>query len=205
MAIKVSDSFTDTPGVDLSAHTPDTDAVGGGWTDTGANEVEIDSNDVKCSKVNASAWIDGGVVDQRSSIDFNAGGADNRMSVEARHDGSSYASRTAYQMNVRPSPNQLLIYKTVGGSSTQLGSIVTFTMGTSTTYKTSCQTNSTTIDGDIDDVNKISRTDSAITTGGYGAFLHALRSSANARFDNYLLEDLVAAAAGNPWYYYAQH
>jgi hypothetical protein len=41
MAVVNADTFTDTNGVDLDTHTPDT---GGGWTDTGVCEYEVQSN-----------------------------------------------------------------------------------------------------------------------------------------------------------------
>lgn len=65
--IYVQDTFTDSDDVDLTSHTPDVDAVGGGWLDDGTEFWEISGNRARYGNVgagvNVAVWIDAGIAD----------------------------------------------------------------------------------------------------------------------------------------------
>ena len=195
MTTKVFDTFTGTNGTDLSAHTPDTDVVGGGWTDSGVNDFELDgAGAAKASAAGDTSWISAGTPTQRVSTNWTAGGADNRMSIFARFDGN-LASPTAYVFNIRPNASTIQLSKVVAGTTTALGTNSSYTMSVSSTYLIELEVIGTAIKAYIDSVEEFSVTDSAISTGNYGAIKHELRTNANARFNDFTIDDTLSGAA----------
>jgi len=98
----VFDTFTGAAGTDLSAHAPDTDTVGGGWSQETANDGELDGiGGLQWASSTGVAWIDSGQLDQFVKINVNPGGQDNRFSIHLRHDGNTDATSTAYYFNIR--------------------------------------------------------------------------------------------------------
>lgn len=192
MAVLVYASFTGADGVDVSAYTPDISA-GSGFSDSGANQTEIIGNQVKFSASATGFWIDSGVTDHYVHTTFNAGGADNRVSVHARRDNATVLSRTCYEVNFRFGINEIYIFKQVGGVSTQLGATISMVIGQSTTYKLGIRVTGTTIEALIDDVVIGTRTDSSITTGTSGGVAHFQWLSAAARADNFYIESIGGA------------
>ena len=102
MAVLVQDSFAGTNGTDISAHAPDIDVVGGGWLDSGANLVELDgAGAIKFDGGADGCWIDTGETDQVVTTNLNAGGVDNRLSLELRRDNSSDTSTSTSYFFIR--------------------------------------------------------------------------------------------------------
>jgi hypothetical protein len=198
-------------GEDIGGRTPSpTNTPGDTWSESAANDIEGDgAGQIKASAQNDSAWIDTGVTDCSTSVEFNAGGGDNRGVVLARANDTNPTGATSdhYWLNWRTGTNTLHIGYQLDGSVTQLGANISFTIDSGTTYKYEVEPNGTTIKGYVDDDEKGSRSDSTVdgsTEGGTNAgFYHALRSTAGGRFDNFEVDDLQVAT-GNPYYAYAQ-
>lgn len=197
MATRVYSSFTAADGTDVSAYTPDINQ-GSGFSDTGANQVEVIGNQVKFSASATGFWVNSGVTDHYVFVNFNAGGADNRVTVHARHDGATVQSRTCYEVNFRFGVNEIYIFKQVGGVSTQLGATISLVLGQSTTYKLGIRVTGTTIEALLDDAVIGTRTDSSITTGTYGGMAHFQWTTAAGRADDFYINDLIAGGANIP-------
>lgn len=197
MATRVYSSFTAADGTDASAYTPDINQ-GSGFLDSGANQAEVISNQVKFSANATGFWIDSGVTDQHVYVNFNPGGADNRVTVHARRSSAAVSSRTCYEANFRFGINEIHIFKNVTGTATLLGAIIPFTFNLSTTYKLGVRVNGTTIEVLLDDVVVGTRTDSSITTGTYGGMSHFQWTTAAGRADDFYINDLIAGGANIP-------
>lgn len=198
MTLEVYDEFNGTSGTDISAHTPDTDVQAGGWSDSGANTVELDgSGALKFASGSKDCWIDIASTNQWTISQFNAGGADNRVSVNLRRNTSALASATYYQFNFRTGDagGTLKIYRVVAGSGTEIAT-TSFTISSSTTYSLEPYANGTTVDFVIDGTSRLSTTDSGISTGNYVGLAHFLYSSAAARFYDFYAYDADPAAGG---------
>ena len=81
----------------------------------------------------------------------------------------------------------LQLYKQVSGSWTQLGSNVAFTAAANTYYKLTLSMEGTAIKLYVDDAEKISQTDSAISATGYGGLRTG--SAESYTFNDFLIED----------------
>ena len=202
MAVIIRDEFTGmSSGDDIGGRTPSpTNTPGNTWNENAANTIESDGSGAITAAASADdAWIDTGEIDCAVSIEFNAGGADNRCSVYARTNNQHVASGTfdGYETNWRIGADTVHINKVVDGGSTQLGATISQTLTDTTTYKFELEVNGTTIRALLDDGEIGSRVDSAIdgtTEGGsYGNFTHWLRTDGAARFDNFEVDDLAAA------------
>jgi len=199
MTITVQDGFGGmSSGDDVSGRTPDTtNTPSGTWRDSGADDVESDgAGAIQCADNSSDAWIDGGSVDVAVSVEFNAGGADNRGSVIAR--SSDAQKDDCYVLNWRTGANQIFISRWINGSSTDLGSPISYSMDDATTYKYEIRVNGTTIQAFVNDSQIGSdQTDASIdgtTEGGtFAGFGHRLHSDSNARFDNFIVDDLGAS------------
>ncbi|MDX1810436.1 MAG: hypothetical protein R3240_00690 [Gammaproteobacteria bacterium] len=194
MTTRVFDTFTGTSGTDLSAHTPDTDLGGGGWIDEAANQWELDgSGGAKWNALYDGSWIyiGSGISDQWCTANFNAGGADNRISISLRRDNAALFSRTCYDFNLRTGDtvDTVRITKIVAGTSTVLSATTALTLGLSTTYSLEPECNGSALDWIIDGVSKVSVTDASITSGNYAGIVGYLRTDANGRFYDFQIDD----------------
>jgi hypothetical protein len=202
MTVIIRDEFTGmSDGEDIGGRTPSpTNTPADTWSESAANDIEGDgAGQIKASANNDAAWIDAGEVDCSAAIEFNAGGGDNRAAVLARLNDANPtgASSDGYGLNWRTGIDTLVLFYRLDGTTTVLGANITFAMDESTTYKFEVEVSETTIKALVDDDEKASRTDSTIdgvTEGGTNVgFYHALRSTANGRFDNFEADDLVSA------------
>lgn len=204
MTVLIRDEFTGmTDGQDIGGRTPSpTNTPGNTWTEIAANKIEGDgAGQIKGADTASGCGIDSGITDQLVSVDFNAGGADNRMSVFGRWNGIYFGSSLddRYSVNPRTGNNTIHIFKMVDDVITQLGADISFSFNLSTTYKIGIRIRTVgadvVIDALVDDVPVASRTDSTspLTTGSFTGFEHNLRSSAAARFDNFQVEDLAVS------------
>ena len=200
MTIKVFDTFTGSNGTDIDAHTPDTDVVGGGWVDGGANTVELDgSGGLKFAGSNNECWIDAGTTEQLVTSNFNAGGADNRVIISVRGTNAGASSATHYIFNFRmgDATNPLQISKNIAGSVTTLASSSgTPTLSNNTTYELKANAVGSSLDFLVDGISELSTTDASITTGGYSGLRHALHTDGAARFFDFEVDDGVIDGTG---------
>jgi len=191
MTTKVFDAFNGANGTDLSAHIPDIDIVGGGWSDTGANTVELDgSGALKFSGINFTGWISAGTSDQWCVSEFNALGVDNRVSLVLRRDSALFGSENGYKFNFRPADTgtELKIIKVISGSSTIIAT-GSFAASTSTTYSLEPEAEGTSLDFLIDGTSELSLTDSSITVGDYAGLLHEKYTSGGGKFYDFKIDD----------------
>jgi len=189
MSIKVLDDFTGLSAAqDIGGTTPDTtNTPGGTWNQSGANTIEGDgSGSCTWAAANDQAWILFTGANQDITVLFNAGGADNRISIEARRDNGSAGAESCYSFNFRTGDTggKLNMYKTISGSPTLIGTTA-FTISNTTDYNVEIKVNGTSIQGYIDSVLKLDITDSAITTGDYAGFVGNLRTSAAGLFKSF--------------------
>jgi hypothetical protein len=193
MTVLVQDLFTGTNGTDISAHAPDIDVVGSGWLDSGANEVELDgSGALKFSNLSKNCVIDIGTTEQIVTANFNAGGADNRVSLGLRADGLlSTGSETYYNFNFRidDTTNTLKIFRFVSGTGIVIASSGNLGLSNSTTYELTCSAVGSTLEFYVDGALELSVTDTSITTGDYAGLEHQKYVNGNARFNDFLVED----------------
>lgn len=194
MTLKVEDLFNGTAGIDVSSHAPGFDFIGGGWTDSGANTVELDGiGGLKFSAVTDGVWIDIGVTDQILDHNLNAGGADNRFQITTRRDNTVYATRTCYEFNFRTGDGTapLKIFKTVAGTNTELASSSTPLLSNTTTYNIQPEVIGSSLDWILDGTSELSTTDASITTGTYVGGYHALYTNGNLRLYDFKASDTV--------------
>lgn len=203
MTTKLFDTFNGPAGTDLEDHTPDTDVVGTGWDDFIVNTCELDgSGAVKFAGAGNNSHIDVGTADQWCISNMNAGGAANRFVYELRRDNNPDGTENCYTFNARPdaSTDQLIIYRSVSGTPTQIaasGSSTSF--DTSTTYSYEPFVNGTTINFAVDGDDTLCYvTDSTIATGDYFGLRHAARADGNLRVYDVQVDDTAPAAGVNP-------
>ena len=194
MTTIISDSFVGTAGDDIDTHTPDTDTVGAGWVDGGANTVELDgSGGLKFAASADYARIDSGLTDAIATVNWTSGGADNRMQVELRA-STSRTNRNAYGFNYRQGDagNELKIYEVRLGVNVEIGTAA-FTNTASQTYEMEMSVIGSSLEWKIDGVSKLTVTDTAITTGTFVELGHYLRTDANGRFNDIVVANVGAA------------
>lgn len=177
----VLDLFTDTNGVGLDAHTPDTDTAGNGWVED-SGTWEIDGNEVKeTTGTNRYATIDVG----DSDVTIYATRTDSASSdpgIVARFTDVN----NHYLFVLNSITNVLQLWKKVGGSWTQLGTSVAHTYSSGEVLKLTLS--GTSLKGYVDDVLKIDETDGAHgAINKHGLFIHAGNYSA-VRWDTFTIE-----------------
>lgn len=206
------DLFTGTNGTDLTAHTPDT---GTSWsvgeTSSGTDTIEIQTNQARaatgtanhrvaylaaCNPALAGADYD---VEAKLTVSSGtgAGVADDPFYVIGRWStNNNYYAAAVYQGTT----NLLKLYKKVGGTVTQLGSSVAYTMVANDVVKLVMV--GTSIKVQINGVDQISVTDSDLTgTGtpgiGFGnAFVSGDDIATSWRIDNFKVVDNSSAGSG---------
>ena len=192
MTTKVFDTFTGTSGDDIDTHTPDTDVVGGGWTDSGANNVELDgSGAIQFSAAQDDARIDAGTADQWVTLNFNAGGADNRFSTHLRRDDAALASSTRYSLNFRTGDSivSMFVYRVSSGSATEIESSGDLGVSNSTTYTLDSSIEGSNIFFGVQGLGAIQVTDTVITTGDFVGFNHELYTDGAFRIYDITVDD----------------
>ncbi len=202
MTTKVFDTFTGTAGVDLAAHTPDTDVVGGGWIDGAVNTIELDgAGALKFSASNKQSWIDAGTADQWCVTSFRGAsttGVDNRMSIYLRRDNLSRGSANGYWFNIQPenSTGVLNLFKVVAGAITNIATTSAFAMDSVTTYSLEPEIDGSSLDFIIDSTSRLSVTDTTHTTGDYAGFASGAYADNTLRFYDFQIDDAAPAAGG---------
>ena len=191
-----TDNFTDTNGTLLTNHTP---SGGTGWTfKTGASDLaDIQGNECEGDAVGQSNLTY--FCDDQGSADcftqFKATSTGNAMFPACLR--MTESGGVPSYIGVRASGTKVQIFKNTAGSFTQLGSTGTTVVAVNDIIRIEAsgddikaQINS------VDEITGITETlNNTVTQQGTAP-------RAVARFDDF--EAGVLAAAGNPWYYYAQ-
>jgi len=195
MTTKVFDTFTGTSGDDIDTHTPDTDVVGGGWIDSGANEVELDGiGGLKFSGGGTECWIDCGTVDQWATVNLqcaSGSGVSNDLYITLRRDSAVRGSETSYFVTFEPntSGGKIVIAKRIAGSRTDLALNTAISLDSNVSYTCSPEVNGAALDFIIDGTSELSITDSSVTTGGYAGALHSIRANDTLRVFDFQIDD----------------
>lgn len=140
MATLLYDTFTDTNGVDLSAHTPETNTPGSAysleemltaWAAPTANSVEIQSNQLDIDVTGDGFVYDVKVTDYTIEFDWV-------ITSTTGHRIGIYFRRTdldnLYYWNLREPNDDYQMYRFTAGVQTQIGTTQAYTFNTSTTY-----------------------------------------------------------------------
>lgn len=143
-AQSVYDSFTDTNGTALTAHTPDEDTAGNGWADISTQGVAvtvgsatIQNNAVNIANDGNGAGIDLESVDAIVAVEYTpVVGQDNRYSIVLRW----VDNNNQILVNLREQNGDVRIQEVVAGVTTTIASTpITYTEGT--TYTVTCLLN----------------------------------------------------------------
>lgn len=202
MTTKVSDTFTETSNTGLASHTPDLDVEGGGWTvivnTTGTATVIGADDNLHIDTVSVFGRIDLGLSgDMVVEVDYDAGGSDNRITVNVKQDADAgYGDRDCYAFNVRPATADAYLIEVNAGFGTSIDSATGLSIDENTplTIRLEYTTATGAIEGYIDDVLVCSGTDTthdALTRAG---LLQNLHTDSNGRFDNFIGRDFATAA-----------
>lgn len=173
------------------------------WTELSFDGFEVVSNEVRCFGTSAALFAradsDLASTDHYSQAVFTnsgTGGVIRWYGVIARKDSST--TQTYYVAYIKNGSN-VGLYKCVAGSLTQLGSDAAITFGSSKILKLTC--NGSTISVDYDGVNKISQTDTAITSGtrcGLACFNSSSGITVFPLGDSFEAADLAAGSTFKP-------
>lgn len=194
MTIQVSDSFTDTTGTDLSAHTVSpTNVPGGSWTEL-TNTWQI------AGGVNAGLITSGA---QNSSASIPCGFADGNLSVEADSAATNTAtsgdcglivrasdSNNFFKFGVNAQADAFRIVERNGGTNTTRATTsITITPGTY--YTVTVNLNGQTVTAQLDGANEISYGSAALneTVENHGLQCRYLGD----RMDDFLADDGISA------------
>jgi hypothetical protein len=112
----VFDTFTDTNGTSIEAHTPDIDTVGSGWINFGAATLEIESNQLVAvgASTSHSATIDAGVAGVTVMADMVMDNDNNNAEgLWLRQDGSSHGYFVGITLSQDTNP-ELTIWEWAG-------------------------------------------------------------------------------------------
>ena len=195
MTTKVFDTFTGADGTDISAHTPDTDVVGGGWSQVNTDRVELDgAGGLKFSASLDYCGINVGATDQWVTVNWYNGGVDNRMGVYLRSDLVGI-NRDAYMFQFRSgnTGGELTINRVDAGGSTEIAT-ASFAADLSATYLMEMSIEGSSLVWKIDGVIVLTATDATHTTGSGTELTHFLRTNANARFYDFQVNDAAPVA-----------
>jgi hypothetical protein len=193
MAVIFQDNFTDTDGVYITAHTPDTDVPGNGWVDYAtADKAEIRSNELRITGNGEGCLVDVEDPDITITADYTpATGKLNKYRVIFRSDGAN----NEWMMLADEQANNLVLYKD-GGS--QDSASVTFNEGT--TYELKVVASGSSIKGYVDNTEYVSVTDATHSDHTQVGFYRtgSTTPSSGGVFDNFTVEDETAAGAAVP-------
>jgi len=201
MTIKIFDTFDGVDGVDIDAHTPDIDVVGGGWTQTAVNRLELDGAGALRLNSNSGgvrAHIDAGTPDQWCVASFKSdtGTVRNDIAIALRRDASADASRNAYKYFISTNRDLIIISKIVTGVLTTLAEDTAYPLTEDATYSLEPEIEGSSLDFIINGVSALSVTDTAHTTGDFSAIENGLVTNSNARIFDFQISDAAPISAG---------
>lgn len=174
----VHDTFTDTNGVDLSAHAPEIDRQGGGYTEI-AGDWEILNNEAKTTSIaNARVVIDSGIYDGQFSIDMKVGLANGAAYLVFR---ANAACTNYWVIGLDDATQRTLLYSVTAGVFT-LRAEQPFTQDEATWYRVKALLQGDDIEAYVDDVLILSHTSALYNTQTVMGFYAELNP--DARFDS---------------------
>ena len=214
MTVIIEDQFGGMSlGDDIGGRTPSpTNTPGNTWTEKSANSLESDGAGlITANAANDAALIDTNIIDDIlfASVDFNASGADNRMTVGILSDGVFGGTNPDDYLFMSVRDAQTVLIERIGSSSNTLATATTSrNQSTTYTYKINYDGTDLKCFRDAIEITALTQTSYSIPAGltgqQFAGFTHALWNTPGGTFDNFIVDDLAAPAAGNPWYAYAQ-
>ena len=204
MAIFAKDNFTDTNGTAITSHTPD---IGGSWTNHasfGNNFATIQSNKFQGTGVGLTAYYCNatpGGADYTVAIDQTGGeqgsGTTNGQGPMGRIDT---AAITGYWARYSPNNGGWQLFKSVAGTSTQLGATQTATLTASQVYHLVLSMVGTTISMIVDGTTLVSVTDSSISAAGKAGIRSAQLNTGTYLLDNFVATDTTSSGGPFPFF-----
>ena len=202
--IVVEDGFSaGASGDDLNAIAPDTtNTPGNQWdVNTHTDGFEFDGSGAVYANANGDrVGIDANAVDAHGYVDFNAGGADNRFHMFVRGgDGTATnvdgAFNDCYSSNLRTDDGTPARLLRRASSETQIAS-GSPSINSSATYTIGCKADGSSISFTVNGSDVAGpTTDTAHTAGGWAGMAQAKYVNSNMRWDDFIVDDLAAAAA----------
>jgi hypothetical protein len=187
MTVFVSDTFTDTDGVLLENHAPET---GGAWLRRlGFSSVQIDSNAIEPT---GSGWIfytnseAPGGNEYEVQLDVTTSGVQGLLVRFV--DLSNY-----YNVYLFDALNQWVLIKRVGGTSTQIASLIEAAPATPYEMKLECLTATKKLY--VDDVEKMSTADDELQDTGLAGLVAG--NFAPTKIDNFIANDVGGPVSEN--------
>ena len=172
----VHDTFTDTDGVDLSAHTPDVDSVGGGWIDD-TTAVEIQSNQAAGVGNDASSWIDAGNADVTVEVTRHTPISNRALRLMGRlTDTSNYIYLNISARGTDASSFRL--FRREAGAGTTIAS-GTYTVNISSTYNVKLAMSGSSVSAYLDDGTPLTATETFNQTATKHGLLFERNPGAN--------------------------
>ena len=183
------DLFTDTDGTAIGSHSPTGGA--GSWSTvynpSGTNpDLRVKSNRALTTvtaggpaAITVESWLSGSSNnDCASEVDAHLYSLDgSSIMVACRNTGANHAARNQYRA-VLNTDGTLTLGKVVAGTYTSLGTYAAGTLTAGTTYTIRVEAIGTAVKAYLDGVQRISVTDSSVTTGGgLGLFVSALAAN----------------------------
>lgn len=194
----VSDTFTDTTGINLSAHTGE---IGASWTkhpSTTGNIVLSDANRVRSATAASSTYYASGTP---ATADYIVQADITRLSATVDYVSIAgrvnTASNTLYFFDYSNTRNQWEMYKLVSGTLTLLGTSVESFGSIGTTRTIALSMIGTSIQAYVDGVVKISVVDASITGAGRAAIgsFGAAADATGQHLDNFAAYNLTGPAS----------
>lgn len=164
MADYVLDNFNDTDGTQITNHTPDTDVVGGGWSevplfgDPETGDTDIQSNEARVNTSNTGAVIDAGQADVSVWADWRPPtGGTGRATIPFRYSDAD----NHWLVNMREENGDIGLSKIVSGSNNFHVESTSFTWNEGQTYEIEVRLSGNSIRVFVDgtEVTAIARTD----------------------------------------------
>lgn len=181
------------------------------WTEgESANVAQVVSNQVAFFGASLHRWAransDLSSDDHYAQLTVTAGGTGGSVRLAGVITRKDDTTTKSYYAGYLHNSANVMLYKLVAGTATQLGSTTAITFSLPQVLKQTA--NGSTIDLDWDGVNKISVTDTAVTGNlrcGLGCNLSSSGITVQPAGDNFEAADLGGGGGGgNPYYYYQQ-
>ena len=193
MATLFSDAFNRANNVSLGAD----------WTERGGtSNIDIVTNRAEAITLTGSfigiahtaTW---GVADYTVQVIVNTPAGNTFYGTAGRRVNQSTDDSDCYAAFVNETNDTLTLYKRIAGSYTNLGSFAV-TIAASTDYTVKLSMQGITIKAFLDGTERISVTDASLSANGDSAITTGTSGVVGGRFDDFLVEDFAAPAAGHP-------
>ena len=188
MSVVAADTFTGTNGTSIATTT--TSTGGYAWdSGGGGGDFEIQSNQAQ----EAGNWQDNlylSDISDQDDVEVSIKYISGSVGPMARVDPGGTGGADDNNYSISASGVQIALYKRVAGTATRLGSWTDVGLASGDKLAIKCE--STTIKARVNDVDEITQTDSAHSTGKVGLTQHEGAGADGATCDDFSVDDLSA-------------